>query len=519
MRKTEFWKTDWFLGMAVSSAALAAQGGLVALRGSQGQPGQIVSLALLVAGGFYLVVLAPGISDKSGWLLVLAALTLLLGARFAWGWQPSFGLHVFVPGAALLGVGQTLLTLKRNLCRKSGRSSALASAPDARSSLGQALALQAQGRLNEALQAFVSCPVDDALADNVFRLGLELERQGLRDAAITAFRFVARVRSDHREARNHLDRLSPRGAGAVNDEHRKAGSMAGPRVRIGPYMIERTIGRGSMGMVYLGREPDSGAAVAIKTMALSDEFDADVLDDVKARFFREAEAAGRLHHPAIVAVYEAGEDNGLAYIAMEYCAGTDLRPFTKKGALLTIPQVVEIVARLADALAYAHRNGIVHRDVKPANVIYAPESGQVKIMDFGVARITDVSRTRAGTVLGTPSYMSPEQLRGLPVDGRSDLFSLGVMLYVMTSGKLPFVADSMAKLMFKIVSEPPPDIRGLNPQIGDGLVAVIERALQKDAAHRYQTGEELARALRACDVPGSLPAVATGEREGAWTRR
>jgi len=162
-----------------------------------------------------------------------------------------------------------------------------------------------------------------------------------------------------------------------------------------------------------------------------------------------------------------------------------------------LPQVISIVARVADALAYAHANNVVHRDVKPANVMYELESDQVKVTDFGIARITDSSRTKTGMVLGTPSYMSPEQLSGKKIDGRSDLFSLGVMLYQMACGHLPFVGDSMAQLMFRIANEACPDIRTFNPQVPDGIAAVIDRALVKDAAQRYQTGDEMARDLRA----------------------
>lgn len=159
---------------------------------------------------------------------------------------------------------------------------------------------------------------------------------------------------------------------------------------------------------------------------------------------------------------------------------------------------MSIVARVADALSYAHSNNVVHRDVKPANVMYEPESDQVKVTDFGIARITDSSKTKTGMVLGTPSYMSPEQLSGKKIDGRSDLFSLGVTLYQMACGQLPFTGDSMAQLMFKIANEAQPDIRSVNPLVPDCLASIVDRALCKDMAQRYQTGDEMARDLRAC---------------------
>jgi eukaryotic-like serine/threonine-protein kinase len=268
--------------------------------------------------------------------------------------------------------------------------------------------------------------------------------------------------------------------------------------QLGPYRLERVLGQGSMGIVYLGRDPQTGRLAAIKTLALTQAFDADELVEVKERFFREAQTAGRLDHPQIVTVYEAGEAGGLAYLAMEFLAGGDLTPYTKADRLLPLPLVISIVARVADALAYAHSRQVVHRDVKPANLMYEPVADQLKVTDFGVARLTDSSKTRIGMVLGTPSYMSPEQLAGQRVDGRSDLFSLGVTLYQMACGRLPFVGASMGQLMARIANEAPPDIRGLNPRVPACLAAIIERALCKDAGQRYQRGEDMARDLRAC---------------------
>jgi serine/threonine-protein kinase len=253
-----------------------------------------------------------------------------------------------------------------------------------------------------------------------------------------------------------------------------------------------------MGVVYLGRDPKINRVVAIKTMALSQEFDADEIEDVKARFFREAETAGRLNHANIVTIFDAGEEHDLAYIAMEFLKGKDLVPYTKQDNLLPLDKVMSIIARTADALAYAHTQNVVHRDIKPANVMYEPESDTVKVTDFGIARITDSSKTKTGMVLGTPSYMSPEQLSGKKIDGKSDLFSLGVSLYQMTCGKLPFVGDSMAQLMFKIANEEPADVRTVNPALPACLSEIIHKALAKDAEHRYQMGDEMARDLRAC---------------------
>jgi serine/threonine-protein kinase len=269
-----------------------------------------------------------------------------------------------------------------------------------------------------------------------------------------------------------------------------------------------------MGIVYQGKDPKIGRVVAIKTMALSQEFEADELKDVKERFFREAETAGRLTHPNIVTIYDAGEEHDLAYIAMEFLKGKDLTPYNKPDKLLPLDRAISIIARVADALAYAHKNNVVHRDVKPANIMYEPESDSVKVTDFGIARITDSSKTKTGMVLGTPSYMSPEQLAGQKIEGRSDLFSLGVTLYQLTCGKLPFTGESMAQLMFKIANEQHADLRTHNAALPESLSAVVNKALAKDPDQRYQDGEQMAKALRQCledlkqrPVAGAAPAV------------
>jgi serine/threonine-protein kinase len=185
---------------------------------------------------------------------------------------------------------------------------------------------------------------------------------------------------------------------------------------------------------------------------------------------------------------------------MELLKGGDLVPFVKAGNLLPIAKTVSIVARAADALGYAHKQGVVHRDVKPANMMYHADTDTLKLTDFGIARLTDSSKTKTGMVLGTPSFMSPEQLAGKRIEGRSDLFSLGVSLYQLLCGRLPFEGESMAQLMYKIANEPPADILAVNPNVPAGLVAFLRRALAKNPEERFQTGEEFAAALRAASA-------------------
>jgi serine/threonine protein kinase len=281
--------------------------------------------------------------------------------------------------------------------------------------------------------------------------------------------------------------------------------------KIGPFQIEKEIGRGSMGAVYLGVDP-AGRHLAIKALALDSDFDGDALAEARSRFVREAETAGRLRHSDIVSILDAGEDRGLAYIAMEYLQGHDLQGYTRQGQLLPVTRVLHIVARVADALAYAHRQGIVHRDIKPANVMVDLSRNMVKIMDFGIAHVTDAQRTRTGLVLGTPSYMSPEQLAGGAVDGRSDIYSLGVMLFQLLTGSLPHQADSMSRVLYLIANEPAPDVRVIRPGLPETLANVVTLALQKQPETRYADANQFASDLR--DVANCLVSASASEMCG-----
>jgi serine/threonine-protein kinase len=270
-----------------------------------------------------------------------------------------------------------------------------------------------------------------------------------------------------------------------------------PVTLLGRYQVGKVLGKGAMGVVYLGQDTQAGRVVALKTMALSDEFEGANLLDARERFFREAQTAGRLKHPNIVSIHDSGEDQGLTYIAMEFVEGQDLMAYCKRDHLLALPVVISIVARVAEALACAHAHNVVHRDIKPANVMFDIESDTLKVMDFGIARITDANKTRTGLILGTPSFMSPEQLAGKKVDGRSDLYSLGVMLFMMLTGTLPFRANSLAALMHKITHERAPDISDMLQNAPSELADLVAKALEKDPQLRYQDGKQMALELRA----------------------
>lgn len=290
-----------------------------------------------------------------------------------------------------------------------------------------------------------------------------------------------------------------------------SGESAGEAERAAPaglqrYEVGEEIGRGAMAIVYRATDKQTGEVIAIKRLALQREFAAEDLAEVRQRFMREARAAGHLQHPDILRVIDAGEAEQDAFIAMELVQGQDLSHFARAGQLLPLRETVELGIRLARALAYAHSQGVVHRDIKPANVMLDRASAAVKIMDFGIARIADGSRTRTGLVLGTPSFMSPEQLAGLKVDGRSDLYSLGALLYQLLTGQLPHQSESMAKLMYRIANEPAPDARHHRKELPESLALVLALSLEKRPELRYGSGEQLAQDLEA--VLPQLPAEA-----------
>ncbi|MFT3858551.1 MAG: serine/threonine-protein kinase [Aquabacterium sp.] len=278
------------------------------------------------------------------------------------------------------------------------------------------------------------------------------------------------------------------------------------QAQMGKYLVEKQIGKGAMGAVYLGFDPSTDRKVALKTMALAQEFSGAELADARARFLREAEMAGRLHHPDIVSILDAGEEGGVAYIAMELVDGVDLSQYGHPDHLLPLHVLLPILARVADALAYAHSRGVTHRDIKPANIMVELSHDTVKVMDFGVARVADAARTRTGVVLGTPTFMSPEQLSGQAIDGRSDLYSLGVSAFQLLTGQLPYRNDSMASLMRAIARETAPNVCTVRPDLPAPLGDVIALALEKHPSTRYASGQQMAEDLRM--VARSLPPVA-----------
>jgi serine/threonine-protein kinase len=468
-----------------------------------------VSAAATLAVAAYLIVVLPMLPAALAFGASLAILAALGAAHFLMMMTRVTWVPLVAP-AALLAVGYVLLITKRFFVTERGKLKSEAESAESNRMLG--LAFQGQGQLDMAFDKFRRLPVDNAVLDLMYNLALDYERRRQFNKAEAVYRYMAEHDPKFRDLGEKLARAKAMSESVILGS--AAGTAAGGTVivagagvekpMLGRYQVEKELGKGAMGVVYLGRDPKIGRVVAIKTMALSQEFPADELAEVKARFFREAETAGRLNHPNIVTIYDAGEEHDLAYIAMEFLKGRDLAPYTKSGNLLPLPRLLSIGARVAEALAYAHHQNVVHRDIKPANIMWEPETDTVKVTDFGIARITDSSKTRTGMVLGTPSYMSPEQLAGKKIEGPSDLYSLGVTLYQMVSGKLPFEGESMTQLMYKIANDPPANILRLRPGLPPCVVQVIYKAMMKKPEERHRDGEEMARALRECAarIPG-----------------
>ncbi len=278
-------------------------------------------------------------------------------------------------------------------------------------------------------------------------------------------------------------------------------------MKLGRYEIVRELGKGAMGIVYLAKDPLIGRLVALKTIRPSAHADDEDTKEFQARFVREAQAAGILNHPSIVTVHDIGVDEptGVSFIAMEYVEGQNLKEVLSAGRPLSFEQAADIIAQVAEGLDFAHAKGIVHRDVKPANIILL-EGNRAKITDFGIAKITSgaANLTTTGQFLGTPNYMAPEQIKGTPVDGRSDIFSLGICLYECLTHRKPFGGDSLTSISYKIVHEPFPPLQEANPTIPDGFADVVGHCLAKDPVKRYQRGKDMANALRAV-IRGERP--------------
>ncbi|WP_019605389.1 serine/threonine-protein kinase [Teredinibacter turnerae] len=359
------------------------------------------------------------------------------------------------------------------------------------------------GDLQQARTLLDECSASPAVLQKYYDLGnAHVARRQYR-TAIDVYQTLANRKKNFRDTEQKIGALEAMvatsnnaGVGQSDVETTMVLSRAHiDRPVLGRYEIHEELGRGAMGIVYLGFDPRIARYVAIKTLNYG-QFQPRELDNIKTRFFREAEAAGRLTHPNIVSVYDVGEERDLAFIAMDYVEGKALNAFIDPNCLLPVFEVYRIIADVATALEYAHASNIVHRDIKPGNIIYNPSPYQVKVTDFGIARLMDDSKTSTGEILGSPLYMSPEQLKGRKVDPTADVFSLGVTFYQLLCGYLPFSGDNLASLTYEIIHGKHRSVRTLRRDLPSSAARITNQCLQKESQDRYESAGELALVLK-----------------------
>jgi CHASE2 domain-containing sensor protein/tRNA A-37 threonylcarbamoyl transferase component Bud32 len=455
-----------------------------------------LELGMLIIFGLFISFVLPRLKAGTGAVTALA----LFFAYGITGTVLFFSNNIWIkisPPMLLLVVGYILIISKRFLITEKTKEKVEADSVETSKMLG--LSFQQQGMLDLALEKFRKIPLEEGARDLLYNLGLDFERKRQFSKALATYKLVIEDGVNFKDLDERMPKL--KGAEATMIFGGGGGGHPGDigatimnmdtKPTLGRYEVSGELGRGAMGIVYKGEDPKIHRTVAIKTVRLSD-FDEDMVGEMKERFFREAESAGLLAHPNIVTIYDAGEEHDLAFIAMELLKGNDLEEYTKKGSLLPIRDTLDIVAQVADALDYAHSKGIIHRDIKPANIMRLSETHEIKVTDFGIARIASSSKTKTGVIMGTPSYMSPEQVAGKRVDGRSDIFSLGVVLFEMLTGEKPFAGEDMTSLMYKIAKEKHPSVRSINPQVPQIVEKIIDKALEKDMETRYQKAGQMA---------------------------
>ncbi|MBI3297751.1 MAG: CHASE2 domain-containing protein [Elusimicrobia bacterium] len=462
-------------------------------------------LGAIAVMGLFVMLILPRLRALVGAFVTVVLLAgLFVGGSWAFKVRGEW-IKVVYP-AFLLGVGYVVIVTKRFFTTERGKELVEASQVDTNKMLG--LTFQGQGMLDVAFEKFRTIPLesfDDSFKDTLYNLGLDFERKRQYAKAVQVYKHIETADPKFKDITEKIKTLSAAAEGAVFGGVGKAAKEGtvivtggASKPTLGRYEIEKELGRGAMGIVYLGKDPKINRQVAIKTLMLDEGSSPAEVKEIEERFFREAESAGTLNHPGIVRVFDAGKENDVCFIAMELLSGEDLVKYTKKETRLLPDTAMEYVAKVAEALDYAHQQGIVHRDIKPANIMLLKD-GSLRVTDFGIARIQASSKTATGTVMGTPSYMSPEQIAGRKVDGRSDLFSLGVTLYELLTVEKPFKGgEGIGALLFQIANDPEPDILTVNPSLPSMVKKIVTKVLAKKTEERYQRGNDLARDLRAC---------------------
>ncbi len=460
----------------------------------------IVFALILLVGGI-VTGLMPRLKALFSGILFVGLLAGMLGASFYLFVSAGLWIEVAYP-LLLLIIGYIGVMTLNYFVTEARKEKVEEQSAETNRMLG--ISFQSQGMLDMAFDKFRRVPVDDEVKDLLYNLGLDYERKRQLNKAASVYEYIEDHDPKYKDVSRRKKKLVQASDTMIFGDGFLSASSSGDglisegsetRPTLGRYEVLKQLGKGAMGVVYLGQDPRINRTTAIKTFRFTEDYEPEEAEKLKQKFFREAESAGTLSHPNIVTIYDAGDEGDIAYIAMEYLEGEDLQKYTKKSNLLPIRKVIDYVADIAEGLDYAHNKGIVHRDVKPANIMLL-NTGIIKITDFGIARITASSQTQTGVVKGTPHYMSPEQISGEKVDGRSDIFSLGAMAFQMLTGAVPFKGDSPAALMHQIMNVPHPNPREINPRVIKPLVTILDKALEKDRTKRYQKASQMAAHLR-----------------------
>lgn len=459
--------------------------------------GHWINKGILIILLVYLLFLLPRLRVSLGLMISLLVAFAAMTVQFGFLVTQGLWITLTAPIVFLL-VGHMMMMLKQGPQQLVNRLNQ--NADQALSMLGTYQ--HEHGDLGQAISTLQQCKPTPVILETLYKIGLETERRRQYEKAYDVFSYLVKQRRGYKDAAKHLNALSnlykTQPQSQPKAQQGETIAIPGPGLQLatlGRYEIERELGRGAIGVVYLAKDPKIMRSVALKTMDLS-QFNSADLSNIKHRCFKEAETAGRLDHPNIVTIYDVGDERDFAFIAMDYVPGSALSEYTSRDKLLPVSIVYAIIGQAAEALDYAHRQGVVHRDIKPANMILNDDTGEIKITDFGIARVTDDTRTRTGTILGSPAYMAPEQLSGAKVDGRADIFSLGVSFYQLLTGKLPFTGDNLATLAYQITNAKHPSVRTLRPELPSSATRIINKALQKKPAKRFASSAELAQALR-----------------------